>query len=68
MLIGGLVSGAAFVGLICAFSDGSCAIGNEVGGFALYYATGAIPGVLVGGSIGSRMCGHEHWEPIAVSR
>lgn len=62
-VVGGLVSGAAFVGFVCAFSDGSCAIGDEVGGFLAYYALGAIPGVIIGGKIGAGMRGQERWEP-----
>ena len=64
MVVGGLVSGAAFVSLACAFSNGSCRVGDQVGGFLLYYATGAIPGVLVGGAIGSHLRGGERWEQV----
>ena len=63
-VVGGLLSGGAFVGLACAFSDGSCRVGDDVGGFLLYFATGAIPGVIVGRSVGSRMRGPERWETL----
>lgn len=63
-VIGGLISGGAFVALACAFSNGSCKIGNNVGGFVAYYAVGAIPGALVGGAIGSRQRGPERWERV----
>jgi len=66
-VIGGLISGGAFVALACAFSDGSCKIGNNVGGFVAYYAVGAIPGALVGGAIGSRQRGPERWERVWAS-
>ena len=61
-IIGGAISGGAFVAAACAFSDGSCDIGKHVGGFIAYYAVGAIPGVLIGRSIGSRHHGAERWE------
>jgi len=60
--IGGLLSGAAFTGAVCGFSSGSCNIGANVGGFLVYYATGAIPGVIVGGAMGARHVGEERWE------
>ena len=63
-LVGGLVSGGAFVGLACAFSNGSCNVGDNVGGFLAYYAVGAIPGAIVGGAIGSRHHGAERWQQI----
>lgn len=64
MLVGGLISGTAFVGLACAFSNGSCSIGDNVGGFAAYYAVGAIHGAIVGGMIGARRRGAERWETV----
>lgn len=65
-LIGGLVTGGAFVGLACAFSNGSCNVGDNVGGFLAYYAVGAIPGAIVGGAIGARRYGAERWQQIWV--
>lgn len=62
--VGGLVSGGAFVGLACAFSNGSCNVGDDIGGFLAYYAVGAIPGAIVGGAIGSRHYGGERWQQI----
>lgn len=44
-VIGGLTTGAAFVGAACAFSDGSCSVSANVSGFMVYYAVGAVPGV-----------------------
>ena len=61
-ILGGAISGTAFVAAACAFSDGSCDVGNHVGGFIAYYAVGAIPGIFVGRSIGSRHHGAERWE------
>lgn len=63
-VIGGLVTGGGFVALACAFSSGSCRVGNQVGGFIGYYAVGAIPGVVVGAMVGSRMQGPERWRTI----
>ena len=65
-VIGGLISGAGFVGLACAFSNGSCRIDNHVGGFLAYYAVGAIPGAVVGVAMGSRMHTPERWRTIWV--
>lgn len=62
--IGGLISGGAFVAAACAFSDGSCSVSDNVGGFLGYYAVGAIPGAIVGGAIGSRHYGRERWRQI----
>ena len=62
--IGGALSGAAFVALACAFSDGSCSVGDNVGGFVLYYATGAVPGAIVGGVVGGRHHGPERWRQV----
>ena len=67
-VLGGLLSGGAFVGLACAFSDGSCKVSDNVGGFLAYYAVGAIPGVLVGGAIGSRLRGPERWKRVYGGR
>ena len=67
-VIGGLLSGAAFVGLACAFSDGSCRVGDNVGGFLGYYAVGAVPGALVGGALGARHRGRERWEQVYGAR
>lgn len=64
MIVGGLLSGAAFTGSVCAFSNGSCSVGSNVGGFSAYFVVGSLPGVLVGGSIGARMVGHERWETV----
>ena len=64
MLAGGLLSGAAFVGSVCAFSDGSCAIDGHLGGFLAYYAVGAIPGVFVGRAVGKRVRGPERWREL----
>lgn len=61
-VIGGVITGGVFVAAACAFSDGSCTIRGHVGGFIAYYAVGAIPGVLIGASIGSRRQGPERWE------
>lgn len=63
-VIGGLVSGGAFVALACAFSNGSCNVGDNVGGFLAYYGAGAIPGAIVGGAIGSRHHGAERWRQV----
>ena len=64
-IIGGLVSGAVFVGAACGFSDGSCGVNSSnVGGFLAYYAVGAIPGVFIGRSIGGRMQGEERWREL----
>lgn len=60
-IIGGAITGGVFVAAACAFSDGSCDVGSHVGGFLAYYAVGAIPGVFIGGSIGSRHYGAERW-------
>ncbi len=61
-IVGGLLSGAAFVGMVCGFSDGSCAVnGGNVGGFLGYYAIGAIPGVFIGRAVGGRMRGDDRW-------
>ena len=60
-IIGGAISGGIFVAAACAFSDGSCDIGSHVGGFVAYYAVGAIPGVFIGGAIGSHHYGAERW-------
>lgn len=65
-IVGGLISGGAFVALACAFSNGSCRIGHQVGGFLAYYATGAIPGAVVGAVVGSRTHGPERWRTIWV--
>ena len=65
-VIGGLISGGGFVALACAFSNGSCRIDNHIGGFLAYYATGAIPGALVGVAVGSRMHTPERWRTIWV--
>ncbi|MHB1223949.1 MAG: hypothetical protein ACYC2G_07890 [Gemmatimonadaceae bacterium] len=67
-MIGGLVSGAVFVGAVCAFSDGSCDVGENVGGFLAYYAVGAVPGVLIGARIGARRRGPERWETVWTAR
>jgi hypothetical protein len=64
--VGGLVSGGAFVALACAFSNGSCNVGDNIGGFLAYYAAGAIPGAIVGGAIGARHYGAERWQQIWV--
>ena len=63
-VLGGLLSGGAFVALACGFSNGSCNIGDNVGGFIAYYAVGAIPGAIVGGAIGSRHRGAERWQRV----
>ena len=63
-VIGALLSGAAFVGLACAFSDGSCSIGGNVGGFLGYYAVGAVPGAFVGAALGARHPGRERWRQV----
>ncbi len=61
-IVGGLLSGAAFVGMVCGFSSGSCAVdGGNVGGFLGYYAVGAIPGIFFGRAVGGRMQGAERW-------
>ena len=65
-VLGGLVSGGAFVALACGFSNGSCNVGDNVGGFIAYYAVGASPGALVGGAIGARHYGAERWQQIWV--
>lgn len=65
-VIGGLISGGGFVALACAFSNGSCRIGNRLGGFLAYYAVGAIPGAVVGVAVGSRMHTPERWRTIWV--
>ncbi len=65
-VVGGLVSGGAFVALACAFSNGSCNVGDNVGGFLAYYAAGAIPGAIVGGAIGARHYGAERWQQVWV--
>jgi hypothetical protein len=61
-IVGGLLSGAVFTGAVCGFSDGSCDIGDNIGGFLAYYAVGAIPGAIVGGAMGARRWGDERWE------
>jgi hypothetical protein len=61
---GGLLTGGAFVGLACAFGNGSCRPGDDVGGFLVYYAVGAIPGALAGGALGARMRGAERWRRV----
>ena len=66
VVLGGLLSGGAFVALVCGFSNGSCNVGDNVGGFVAYYAVGAIPGAIVGGAIGSRHYGAERWQQIWV--
>ncbi len=64
-VVGGLLSGGAFVGMVCGMSSGSCAVnGGNVGGFLGYYAVGAIPGVFIGRAIGGRMRGEESWSEI----
>lgn len=63
-IVGGVLSGAAFTGAVCAFSDGSCRIGSHLGGFLAYYAVGAIPGAIVGGALGSRRVGDERWSRV----
>ena len=65
--LGGLLSGGAFVALACGFSNSSCNVGDNVGGFIAYYAVGAIPGAIVGGAIGSRHRGAERWERVWIS-
>lgn len=65
-VVGGLVSGGAFVALACAFSNGSCNVGDNISGFLAYYAVGAIPGAIVGGAIGARHHGAERWRQIWV--
>jgi hypothetical protein len=67
-VIGGLLSGGAFAAAACAFSDGSCSVSDNVGGFLGYYAVGAVPGVLVGGALGSRLRGRERWEQVYGAR
>lgn len=62
-IIGGLISGGGFVALACAFANGSCRVGNQLGGFLAYYAAGAIPGAIVGVAVGSRIPGPERWRP-----
>ena len=62
--IGGLLSGGAFVALACWFSDGSCNVGDNVGGFLGYFAVGAIPGAFVGGARGARQQGPERWQQV----
>ena len=66
-VLGGLLSGGAFVALACGFSNGSCNVGDNVGGFIAYYAVGAIPGAVGGGAIGARHYGAERWQQIWVS-
>jgi surface antigen len=64
-IVGGLVSGALFVGAACGFSDGSCGVSSSnVGGFLAYYAVGALPGVFIGRAIGARMQGEERWREL----
>lgn len=64
-VIGGLVSGALFVGAACGFSDGSCDVNSgNVGGFLAYYAIGALPGVFIGRAVGGRMHGEERWREV----
>lgn len=63
-VIGGLISGAAFVGAACAFSDGSCDVRGDLGGFLAYYAVGALPGALVGDRVGARRPGPERWKTV----
>ena len=63
-ILGGLLSGAAFTGAVCAFSSGSCDISEDVGGFLAYYVIGAIPGAIIGGAIGARHVGKERWERV----
>lgn len=64
-LLGGVLSGGAFVGMACGFSDGSCAVNSgNIGGFLGYYAVGAIPGVFIGRAIGGRMQGSERWREV----
>ena len=63
-IIGGLLTGSAFVSMACAFSNGSCDISKDVGGFLAYYAVGAIPGVIIGTAIGSRLHGPEQWRSV----
>lgn len=62
--IGGAITGSAFVALACAFSDGSCRIGNQLPGFLAYLAVGATPGAIAGGMIGGRWYGAERWTPV----
>jgi hypothetical protein len=62
--IGGLLSGSAFVALSCWFSDGSCNVGENVGGFLAYFAVGAVPGAVVGGARGARQQGPERWQQV----
>lgn len=64
-VFGGVLTGAAFVGSSCWFSDGSCAVnGSNVSGFLVYYAVGAIPGVFIGRAIGGRIQGPERWQTV----
>jgi hypothetical protein len=62
--IGGLVSGSAFVALSCWFSDGSCRVGDNVGGFLADFAVGAVPGAFVGGALGARQHEPERWQQV----
>ena len=66
-VLGGLLSGGAFVGTACAFSSGSCDIGSNAGGFLGYYAVGAIPGAIVGAVVGRRLHGAERWRTLWVN-
>ena len=63
-VLGGLITGAGFVSLACAFSNGSCDIGQDVGGFLAYFAVGAVPGVILGVIVGSGMRGPEQWRTV----
>ncbi len=62
--IGGAISSLAFVEMACAMSNGSCSPGQDIGGFLVYAAVGAVPGALVGGYVGARMTGEERWRAV----